>query len=76
MSEHKRGQDIQDAIGRHDAAALRIIAQTERSEEGRMWLMLLTRMLELDASRRGRHVKRSRRRLAPTIGRRILRRAG
>ena len=76
MFEHKQGQDIQDAIGRGDAAALRTIAQTEHSEQGRMWLMLLARMLELDASRRGRYAKRSSRRVTPIIARRALRRAG
>ncbi len=76
MCEHQRGENILDAIERRDAAALRIIAQTERSEKGRMWLMLLTRMLELDSSRRGRHAKRSSRRLAPIIARRVQRRAG
>ena len=54
MTTDKRGQRIQRAIARRDAPALRRLAAAADREEGRMWLTLLARMLELDAGRRRR----------------------
>jgi hypothetical protein len=54
LATDKRGQQIHDAIARRDAAALRRMAAVADREEGRMWLTLLARMLELDAGRRRR----------------------
>jgi len=50
----KRGHEIHEAIARRDAATLRRMAAAADREEGRMWLTLLARMLEMDAGRRRR----------------------
>lgn len=54
MANDKWGLQIHDAIARRDAARLRRMAAAADTEEGRMWLTLLARMLELDAHRRRR----------------------
>ncbi len=54
MVKDRWGQQIHDAIARRDAATLRRMAAAADREEGRMWLALLARMLELDAGRRRR----------------------
>ncbi len=54
MANDKRGQQIHDAIARRDAAVLLKMAAEADREEGRMWLTLLARMLELDARRKRR----------------------
>jgi hypothetical protein len=59
VTNDKRGQQIHDAIARRDAAVLRTMAAEADREEGRMWLTLLARMLELDARRRGRQRTRT-----------------
>jgi hypothetical protein len=48
------GLQIHHAIARRDALALRRMAAAADREEGRMWLTLLARMLEVDARRRRR----------------------
>jgi len=55
LTTDKRGRQIQRAIARRDAVALRRLAAAADREEGRMWLTLLARMLELDVRRRRRH---------------------
>lgn len=52
MANDKWGRQIHDAIARRDAATLRRMAASADREEGRMWLTLLARMLELDARRK------------------------
>ncbi len=52
MANDKWGQHFHDAIARRDAATLRRMAAAADREEGRMWLTLLARMLELDTARR------------------------
>jgi len=54
LAKDKLGQQIHDAIARRDALTLRRMAAAADREEGRMWLALLARMLELDAGRRRR----------------------
>jgi len=54
LTTGKQGQQIHDAIAHRDAATLRRMAAAADREEGRMWLTLLARMLELDV-RRERH---------------------
>ena len=52
MANDKLARQIHDAIARRDAATLRRMAASADREEGRMWLTLLARMLELDAQRK------------------------
>jgi hypothetical protein len=59
VANDKRAREIHDAIARRDAGVLRKMAAEADREEGRMWLTLLARMLELDARRR-RHPPRAR----------------
>jgi len=59
VANDKRGQQIHDAIARRDAAVLRKMAAAADREEGRMWLTLLARMLELDARRKRRQPTRA-----------------
>ena len=54
MAKEEWGLQIHDAIARRDALVLRRMAAAADREEGRMWLTLLARMLELDAHRRRR----------------------
>jgi len=51
LAKGKLGQQIYDAIASRDALSLRRMAAVADREESRMWLALLARMLELDASR-------------------------
>ncbi|HVP52754.1 MAG TPA: hypothetical protein VMT05_11620 [Terriglobales bacterium] len=77
MAKDKLGQQIHDAIARRDALTLRRMAAAADREEGRMWLALLARMLELDASRRRRQQPRLRGLVVlPPTRRASLRRAG
>jgi hypothetical protein len=76
VTNDKRGQQIHDAIARRDAVVLRKMAAEAEREEGRMWLTLLARMLELDARRKGRQRMRTRSLAAlPAPGRAAMRRA-
>jgi hypothetical protein len=76
LTKDKRGQQIHKAIAERDAAALRRLAAAADREEGRMWLVLLARMMELDAGRRRRRPIRQARLLAlPPTRRSGLRRA-
>ena len=76
MANDKRGQQFHDAIARRDAATLRGMAADADREEGRMWLTLLARMLELDAARRRRQAMRHRGlTVLPTTRRVTLKRA-
>jgi len=76
LATDKRVQQIHDAIARRDAATLRRMAAADDREEGRMWLTLLARMLELDAGRRRRRRMGPRGVVALTTTRRtVLRRA-
>lgn len=76
MANEKWGQKIRDAIALRDAAALRRMATAADKEEGRMWLTLLARMLELDSRRRKRQRRRPQRVTSPSAERRsTLRRA-
>ena len=52
MANDKLARQIHDAIARRDVATLRRMAASADREEGRMWLTLLARMLELDAHRK------------------------
>ena len=52
MANNKWGRQVHDAIARRDTATLRRMAASADREEGRMWLTLLARMLELDARRK------------------------
>ena len=52
MANDKRGQQLHDAIARRDAATLWRMSASQETEEGRTWLALLARMVELDARRR------------------------
>jgi hypothetical protein len=77
VTNDKRGQQIHDAIARRDGAVLRTLAAEADREEGRMWLTLLARMLELDARRRDRQRVRTHNLPAlPAPGRAAIRRAG
>lgn len=79
MGNEKWGRQVQDAIARRDAPALRLMATTAERKEISMWLALLARMIELDAARRRRHGQRSGRLAAQAPpARRVsaLRRAG
>jgi hypothetical protein len=58
VADDKWGRQFHDAIARRDAAALRRMAVAADREEGRMWLTLLARMLEVDAARRRRQAMR------------------
>jgi hypothetical protein len=53
------GQQLHDAIARRDAVRLRRMAAAADSEEVRMWLTLLSRMLQLDTARRRRRTMRA-----------------
>lgn len=55
MTNDDWGQKVHGAIARHDVAALRRMATSADREETKMWLTLLARMLELDATRKRRH---------------------
>lgn len=59
MANHSWGQQLHDAIAQRDPVRLRRMAAAADSEEGRMWLMLLSRMLQLDAVRRRRQRMRA-----------------
>jgi len=74
VTDDKRGREFHDAIARRDPAALRGMAATADREETRMWLTLLARMLELDATRRRRHAMRLHS-VLPSTRRASLRRA-
>jgi hypothetical protein len=77
MANDKRGQHVHEAIAHRDAAVLRRMAAAADREEGRMWLTLLARMLELDARRRRRRQMRSRDLVVLPSPRRVaVRRAG
>jgi len=52
VANNKWGRQVHDAIARRDTAALRRMAASAEREEGRMWITLLARMLELDARRK------------------------
>ena len=75
MASDKRGQQIHDAIARRDAAVLRQMAAEANREEGRMWLTLLARMLELDARRKRRQTRARGLAVLPVPRRATLRRA-
>ena len=76
MADDKWGKQIHEAIARRDAAALRRMAASAGREEGRMWLTLLARMIELDSQRKPVPGMRSRRvTLLPASRRLPLRRA-
>jgi len=60
VANDKLGRQIRDAIARRDATTLRRMAASAGREEGRMWLTLLARMLELDARRKPSPRMRSR----------------
>jgi hypothetical protein len=75
VTNDKRGQQIHDAIARRDAAVLRTMAAEADREEGRMWLTLLARMLELDARRRGPRMRTRSLPALPAPGRAAIRRA-
>ncbi|HXP48286.1 MAG TPA: hypothetical protein VN810_13510 [Terriglobales bacterium] len=77
MANDKLGRQIHDAIARRDAATLRRMAASADREEGRMWLTLLARMLELDAHRKPSPRMRSRSvAVLPPERRVAIRRAG
>jgi hypothetical protein len=77
VANDKRGQQIHYAIARGDAAMLRRMAASADREEGRMWLTLLARMLELDARRKRRQKVRARGLVVlPTACRVAVRRTG
>jgi len=77
VANDKWERQIHDAIARRDAATLRRMAASAHREEGRMWLSLLARMLELDTRRRPSLRMRPRRLAAlPTAHRVPMRRAG
>jgi len=77
LTKDKQGQQIHDAIARGNAAVLRRMAAAADREEGRMWLTLLARMLELDARRNHRQKIRARGLVVLPPARRIaVRRAG
>ena len=70
MANDKWGQQVRDAIASRDVAALRGMAAAADREETRMWLTLLARMLELDASRKRRQRRRAERPTPVTAERR------
>jgi hypothetical protein len=75
VANDKRGQQIHDAIARRDAVVLRKMAAQDDREEGRMWLTLLARMLELDARRKRRQERASSVAVLPAARRVPIRRA-
>jgi len=77
VANDEQGQQIQHAIACGNAAVLRRMAAAADREEGRMWLTLLARMLELDARRKRRQKVRARGLVVlPTASRVAARRAG
>jgi hypothetical protein len=69
------GQQLHDAIARRDAVWLRRMAAAADSEEVRMWLTLLSRMLQLDTARRRRRTMRAAGRVLEPARRLPIRRA-